>query len=145
MRLRECTYKDFTNCKPRTFNGIGGVIALSQWFEKTESIFEICSYTEGSKVKFVACTFSDRPLTWLNSHVKSLTLIVANAMGWEALKGLIIKEYWSRGEVQKMEQELWSLTMKGSNIVAYTARFSDLAALCNNMVPTEGKKIERYI
>lgn len=35
--------------------------------------------------------------------------------------------------------------MKGSDIVSYTARFSELVALCPNMVPTEGKKIERYI
>ena len=35
--------------------------------------------------------------------------------------------------------------MKGSDIVAYTARFNDLVALCPNMVPTESKKIERYI
>ena len=35
--------------------------------------------------------------------------------------------------------------MKGSDIVAYTARFIDLGALCVGMVPTEGKKIERYI
>ena len=27
---RECSYKDFTNGKARTFNGTGGVIALSQ-------------------------------------------------------------------------------------------------------------------
>ena len=35
--------------------------------------------------------------------------------------------------------------MKGSNMVSYTARFSELVALCPNLVPTEGKKIERYI
>ena len=35
--------------------------------------------------------------------------------------------------------------MKGSNIVAYTARFSDLVALCPGMVPNENKKIERFI
>ncbi|CAH1437260.1 unnamed protein product [Lactuca virosa] len=35
--------------------------------------------------------------------------------------------------------------MQGSDIVAYTARFCDLVALCPNMVPTESKKIERYI
>ena len=54
VHSRECSYKDFTNCKPRTFNGTGGIIALSQWFEKRESIFEICSCSEGSKVKFAA-------------------------------------------------------------------------------------------
>mgnify|MGYP001552490261 CR=1 FL=1 len=35
--------------------------------------------------------------------------------------------------------------MKGFDIVAYTARFSDLVTLCPNMIPTESKKIERYI
>ena len=35
--------------------------------------------------------------------------------------------------------------MKGSNVVAYTARFCELVVLCPNMIPTEGKKIERYI
>ena len=61
------------------------------------------------------------------------------------MKGLMIEEYCPRGEIQKLEQELWSLTMKGTDVVAYTARFSELVALCPNMVPTEGKKIERYI
>ncbi|CAH1452087.1 unnamed protein product [Lactuca virosa] len=66
-------------------------------------------------------------------------------MGWEALRELMIEEYCPRGEIQKLEQELWSLTMKGSDIVSYTARFCELVALCPNMVHTEGKKIERYI
>ena len=57
VRSRECSYKDFTDFKPLSFKGTGGVIALSQWFEKTESVFEICSCPEESKVKFVACTF----------------------------------------------------------------------------------------
>ena len=43
----------------RTFNGTGGVIALIRWFEKTESIFEICDCPKEGKVRFVACTFVD--------------------------------------------------------------------------------------
>ena len=52
------------------------------------------------------------------------------------MKEMMIEEYCPRGEVQKLEHELWSLTMKGSNIVAYTARFRDLVALCLGMDPT---------
>ncbi|GJY22670.1 putative reverse transcriptase domain-containing protein [Tanacetum coccineum] len=37
----ECTYKDFLNCKPLTFKGTKGVVVLSQWFEKMESVFHI--------------------------------------------------------------------------------------------------------
>ncbi|GJT54060.1 hypothetical protein Tco_0989114 [Tanacetum coccineum] len=37
----ECTYKDFLNCKPLTFKGTEGVVVMSQWFEKMESVFHI--------------------------------------------------------------------------------------------------------
>ncbi|CAH1421687.1 unnamed protein product [Lactuca virosa] len=66
-------------------------------------------------------------------------------MGWETLRDLMIEEYCPRGDIQKLEEELWSLTMKGSDVVSYTARFCELVALCPNMDHTEGKKIERYI
>ncbi|KAL7614413.1 hypothetical protein Lser_V15G05957 [Lactuca serriola] len=54
-RSGDCTFKDFTNSKPISFNGSGGIMALSQWIEKTEAVFEICAYLEVSKVKFAAC------------------------------------------------------------------------------------------
>ena len=79
---KECSYKDFMNAKPTSFDGTGGVISLTRWFEKIESIFEIYAYSESDKVKFAACTFTDKALTWWNVRVKSLTLPVANAMAW---------------------------------------------------------------
>ncbi|GJY30900.1 uncharacterized mitochondrial protein-like protein [Tanacetum coccineum] len=38
---RECTHKDFLNCKPLSFKGTEGVVVLSQWFKKMESVFHI--------------------------------------------------------------------------------------------------------
>ncbi|GJY80158.1 putative reverse transcriptase domain-containing protein [Tanacetum coccineum] len=43
-----------------------------------------------------------------------------------------------------MEQELWTLTLKGDDIEAYNNRFHELALMCPELVPTEKKKIERY-
>ncbi|GKC66718.1 hypothetical protein Tco_1099316 [Tanacetum coccineum] len=37
---RVCTNKDFLNCKPLTFKGTEGVVVLSQWLEKIESVFQ---------------------------------------------------------------------------------------------------------
>ncbi|XP_052627106.1 uncharacterized protein LOC111882448 [Lactuca sativa] len=142
---KECTYKDFLNSKSRSFDGTGGVIALTRWFEKTKSIFEICACPEDNKVKFAACIFTDRALTWWNGQVKSLTLPVANAMSWEDLKELMLTEYCPRGEMQKLEEELWNLKMKGSDITTYTERFSDLSLLCPGMVTPKSRKVERFI
>ena len=144
-RTKECSYKDFTNGKPDSFDGSGGVIALMQWFERTEAVFEICACPEASKVKYAAFTFTRKALTWWNSRVKSLTPAVANSISWEDLKALMLKEYCPRGEVQKLEEELWNLKMSGMDLEAYTARFNDLALLCPAMVTPEEKKIERYL
>ncbi|GKD76835.1 hypothetical protein Tco_1339456 [Tanacetum coccineum] len=35
---RECTYTDFLKCQPLNFKGTEGVVGLTQWFKKTESI-----------------------------------------------------------------------------------------------------------
>ncbi|KAI3750191.1 hypothetical protein L2E82_20820 [Cichorium intybus] len=142
---RTCTYKDFVSCKPITFHGTGGVLTLTRWIEKTESIFDITACPEEMKAKFDACTFAETTMSWWKGHVKSLTLPVANSMGWEELKTMLMKEYCPRGEIQKLEQELWNLTMKGSDLNAYTNRFNDLATLCPAMVTPESVKVERYI
>nr|GEV24972.1 hypothetical protein [Tanacetum cinerariifolium] len=61
---RECTYNDFLNCKPLTFKGTEGVVVLSQWFEKMESVFHISNCALENQVKFATCTFLGNALTW---------------------------------------------------------------------------------
>ncbi|GKB19318.1 putative reverse transcriptase domain-containing protein, partial [Tanacetum coccineum] len=38
---RECTYQDFLKCQPLYFNGMEGVVGLTCWFEKMETVFHI--------------------------------------------------------------------------------------------------------
>ncbi|GKD42334.1 putative reverse transcriptase domain-containing protein, partial [Tanacetum coccineum] len=117
-----CSYKTFMNGKPHSFKGTEGVVGLKRWFEKMEQVFEICKCAEDDKVKFAMCTFEGRALTWWNGN-----------------------EYCPATEIQRMEQELWTLTLKGDDIEAYNNRFHELALMCHELVPTEKKKIERYI
>ena len=46
----------------------------------------------------------------------SLTPAVANSINWEELKAVMLKEYCPRGEVQKLEEELWNLKMSGTDL-----------------------------
>ncbi|KAL4566462.1 hypothetical protein LXL04_030577, partial [Taraxacum kok-saghyz] len=125
------------NCKPHNFAGTGGVIELTRWFEKTESVFQISNCPADCQVKFAACTFMHATLSWWNTHVQTTGIVEANAMTWEELKTKMIKEYCPRSELQKLEQELWNLTMQGSNITGYINRFNDLSVLCPAMVAPE--------
>ncbi|GJS50712.1 putative reverse transcriptase domain-containing protein [Tanacetum coccineum] len=42
-----------------------------------------------------------------------------------------------RNEIQKMESELWNLTVKNNDLATYTQRFQELTMMCTKMVPEE--------
>ncbi|GJS22547.1 putative reverse transcriptase domain-containing protein [Tanacetum coccineum] len=44
-----------------------------------------------------------------------------------------------------MENELWNLKVKGTNLTAYNQRFQELILLCPKMVPNTNRLLERYI
>nr|GEW48908.1 putative reverse transcriptase domain-containing protein [Tanacetum cinerariifolium] len=77
---RECTYPDFMKCKPLNFKGREGVVELTQ-----------CA------------------LTWWNSYVMTVGPDVAYTMTWVDLKKKMTDKYCPRGEIKKLESELWNL------------------------------------
>nr|GEZ43509.1 hypothetical protein [Tanacetum cinerariifolium] len=143
--VQGCLYKTFMNCNPHSFNGTEGVVGLKRWFEKMEQVFEICKCTEDDKVRFDMCTLEGRALTWWNRNVQTLGLANANQIPWSNLKAMMTTEYCPATKIQKIEQELWTLTLKGDDIEAYNNRFHELALMCPELVLTERKKIEKYV
>ncbi|GJW24693.1 putative reverse transcriptase domain-containing protein [Tanacetum coccineum] len=53
---RECTYQDFMKCKPLYFKGTEGVVELTQWFERMETVFRISNCSVENQIKFSTCT-----------------------------------------------------------------------------------------
>ncbi|GJZ66866.1 putative reverse transcriptase domain-containing protein, partial [Tanacetum coccineum] len=76
--------------------------------------------------------------------VHTLGLVNANHIPWTEFKTMMTTEYCPATEIQRMEQELWTLTLKRDNIEAYNNRFHELALMYPELVPTEKKKIESY-
>ncbi|GJY86945.1 putative reverse transcriptase domain-containing protein [Tanacetum coccineum] len=60
---RECTYQDFMKCKPLYFKGTEGVVELTQWFERMETIFRISNCSVENQIKFSTCTLLAGALT----------------------------------------------------------------------------------
>ncbi|GJS61717.1 putative reverse transcriptase domain-containing protein [Tanacetum coccineum] len=87
--VQGCSYKTFMNGKPHSFSGTEGVVGLKRWFEKMEQVFEICKCAEDDKIP------------------------------WSNVKAMMTTEYCPATEIQRMEQELWTLTLKGDDIEAY--------------------------
>ncbi|GKD69030.1 reverse transcriptase domain-containing protein [Tanacetum coccineum] len=142
---RECTYSDFLKCQPLNFKGTEGVVGLTRWFEKMEYVFHISKYTVACQIKFATCTLQGNALTWWNSHVKTVTHKVAYAMTWKTLKKMMTDKYCPRGEIKKLEIEMWNLKVKGTDVVSYNQRFQELSLMCSRMFPEESDEMEKYV
>nr|GEW94927.1 putative reverse transcriptase domain-containing protein [Tanacetum cinerariifolium] len=53
---RVCSDTDFMKYQPLNFKGAEGIVGLSQWLEKMESVFHISGCTIDNQVKFATCT-----------------------------------------------------------------------------------------
>ncbi|GKE36798.1 reverse transcriptase domain-containing protein, partial [Tanacetum coccineum] len=140
-----CSYKTFTACNPKEFDGKGGVVALTRWVEKMESVFHNSGCTANQRVKYAASCFVNKALTWWNTHVQARGHEAAIGISWNEFRALIMEDLCPSNEMEKLENEFWNLTMVGANHVAYTDRFHELAKLVPHMVTPESSRIKRYI
>nr|GEY62739.1 reverse transcriptase domain-containing protein [Tanacetum cinerariifolium] len=62
---RECAYQDFMKSKPLYFKGTEGVVELTHWFERIETVFHISNCTMENQIKFATCTLLESALTWM--------------------------------------------------------------------------------
>ncbi|GJZ41180.1 reverse transcriptase domain-containing protein [Tanacetum coccineum] len=107
---------------PREPVGTEGVVDLTQWFERMETVFRIKNCTVENQVEV------------------ALVLLMGIAPNMK-----MTTKYCPRNEIKKVEAELWNLKVKGTDVVAYNQRFQELALLCDRMFPEETDKIKRYV
>ncbi|GJS98251.1 putative reverse transcriptase domain-containing protein [Tanacetum coccineum] len=93
-------------------HGTEGVVGLTQWVKKMESVFLISKCAITSQVKYASCTLQGSALTWWNSHPRAVGQDVAYTMPWTALKRMITDKYYPRGEIKKLESEYSNLRVR---------------------------------
>ncbi|GJY78557.1 putative reverse transcriptase domain-containing protein [Tanacetum coccineum] len=98
---RPCFYADFMKCQPLNFKGTEGVVGLTRWIEKMESVFNISGCAIENQVKFATCTLLGTALTWWNGQIRTLGP-EAYAMTWEVLKKKMTDKYCPQGESNLM-------------------------------------------
>ncbi|GKC63736.1 reverse transcriptase domain-containing protein, partial [Tanacetum coccineum] len=140
---RPCFYADFMKCQPLNFKGTEGVVGLTRWIEKMESIFNISGCAIKNQVKFATCTLLGAALTWWNGQIRTLGPD-AYTMTWEVLKKKMTDKYCPQGEIKKLEIELWNLKVKGNDVPTYTKRFQELTLISTKFVANETEKVDKY-
>ncbi|GKA10235.1 putative reverse transcriptase domain-containing protein [Tanacetum coccineum] len=142
---RECTYQDFMKCKPLYFKGTEGVVELTQWFERMETVFRISNCSVENQVKFSTCTLLASALTWWNSHVMTVTHDVAYSMTWVDLRKKMTDKYCPRNEMKKLEVELWNLKVieESDKIERFVGGLPDM--IHGNIVASKPKTMQAAI
>ncbi|GJZ77677.1 putative reverse transcriptase domain-containing protein [Tanacetum coccineum] len=141
---RPCFYADFMKCQPLNSKGTEGVVGLTRWIEKMESVFNISGCAIKNQVKFATCTLLGAALTWWNGQIRTLGPD-AYTMTWEVLKKKMTDKYCPQGEIKKLEIELWNIKVKGNDVPTYTEHFQELTMICTKFVANETKKVDKYI
>nr|GEV93492.1 reverse transcriptase domain-containing protein [Tanacetum cinerariifolium] len=110
---------EFLNRQPHNFKGIEGAVGLTRWFKKMEFLFHSSNCA-------IECQIG-----------------VAYDMLWKDLTKMMNEVYCPRKEIQKLKNELWNLTIKGTDVMGYTQRFQELALLCPKWLPVTPPKMRR--
>ncbi|GKD55643.1 putative reverse transcriptase domain-containing protein [Tanacetum coccineum] len=147
---RECTFQDFLKCKPHNFLGTKGVVVLTRWFEKMETVFNISNYPPKYQVKYATYTLQDSALTWNEIHKIETEL-------WNlTVKGNDLTDYTQRfqelillctrmvpDEEDRVERFIGGLpdNIQGNVIAANPDRLQDAIRIANQLMD---KKVQGY-
>ncbi|GJY65332.1 putative reverse transcriptase domain-containing protein, partial [Tanacetum coccineum] len=139
------SYKEVLACNPKEYDGKRGVVVLTRWIEKIESVHDMSGCSIDQKVKYTAGSFLGKDLTWWNSQIRTLSREVTVSMSWNDFKFMMIQEFCPSHKMQNLESKLWNHAMVGAGHVAYTNRFHELARLVPHLATPESRMIEKYI
>ncbi|GJT25898.1 reverse transcriptase domain-containing protein [Tanacetum coccineum] len=107
-----CSYKTFQACGPKEYDGKGGAVALTRWFEKIETVIDNSGCLDNQRVKYAASSLVNKALTWWKGQVQIRGRDAANGMTWNDFKALMKEEFSPEHELEKLELELWNHRME---------------------------------
>nr|GEV48982.1 hypothetical protein [Tanacetum cinerariifolium] len=112
------SYKEFLACNPKEYDRNGGVVVLTRWIEKMESVHDMSGCSIDQKVKYAAGSFVGKALTWmieryvygLAPHIREMVAAtkpqtiqkgvqISGAMTDEAIRNGSIKKIKKRGNL----------------------------------------------
>ncbi|GJY22741.1 putative reverse transcriptase domain-containing protein [Tanacetum coccineum] len=108
-------------------NGMEGVVGLTRWFKKMETVFYISNCPPRYQLKYATCALLDGALTWWNSHKRTVGVNDAYAMMWK----------------DTVEKYIGGLpnSIQGNVIASEPVRLQDAIRIANNLM---GQKLKGY-
>ncbi|GJU72906.1 putative reverse transcriptase domain-containing protein [Tanacetum coccineum] len=124
--------------------GNEGVVGLTRWFKKMETVFHISNCSPNYQVKYASCTLQNDALTWWNSYKRTVGTDAAYVMTWKALIKLMTKfqelvllcTKMVPEEEDRVEKFIGGLpnNIQGNVIATKPTRLQDVVRIANNLM-----------
>ncbi|GKE02258.1 putative reverse transcriptase domain-containing protein, partial [Tanacetum coccineum] len=124
--------------------GTEGVVGLTQWFEKIESVFHISSCIVECQVKYATCTLLGSALTWWNSHVKTVGHDAAYWMPWRTLMKMMTDKRMLPEDFDKVEKYVGGLSdmIQGNVMSSKQKMMQEASKFANDLID---QKIRNFV
>nr|GEZ98711.1 hypothetical protein [Tanacetum cinerariifolium] len=124
-----CSYTDFMKYQHLKFKGTKGVVGLSQWLEKIESVFHISGCAIDNQVKFTTCTLLGAALTWVKGND-----VAAYTQHFQELALMCTK--FLANEIEKVDKYISGLpdNIHGNVMSARPKTLDETIELANNLM-----------
>ncbi|XP_021996234.1 uncharacterized protein LOC110893432 [Helianthus annuus] len=116
-----------------------------KWLDEMETAMDISNCADKDVVKFVSQSFKGEALAWWKAMVQSTGKIPLYNMGWSNFVDHIRENYCPQHEVEKVEIDFLTLTMKNLDCQQYATDFNSLSRLVPYLITPEPKRIVRFI
>ncbi|GJY30449.1 putative reverse transcriptase domain-containing protein [Tanacetum coccineum] len=123
---RECTYQDFLKCQPLSFNRTEGVVGLTRWFKKIETVFHISNCPEKYQVKYAtAYKVDDRKMSVTERGSERWRLVVELGSYQCSRENVLEAKMW-----QELDHD-WKMRKRGMLDLFPTATSASCTMQCH--------------
>nr|GEU89923.1 hypothetical protein [Tanacetum cinerariifolium] len=104
-----CSYKELLTCNPKEYDGKGGVVVLTRWIEKIESVQDMSGCSIDQKVIYTAGSFVEsrqieRYVSGLDPQIRGMVAPTEPKTMQKAVHGVLTDEAVRNGSIKKVEK-----------------------------------------
>ncbi|XP_057473033.1 uncharacterized protein LOC130761541 [Actinidia eriantha] len=133
------TIQQFRDLRPATFEGTTDLEVAMRWLQEIKKTYTVFPCTDAQKISFVAYMFVGEAHEW-----RLLTSEREPNMTWERFQAIFDDKYFPQALKSKTLKEFIHLKQGNMTVMAYEAKFMELARYAPYMMDTEEKKARNF-
>ncbi|CAO2827525.1 unnamed protein product [Amaranthus hypochondriacus] len=139
----QSTFDRFDRHRPATYNGVADPLILEGSLREIENLFDATGFPPEERVAIGTYYLKFEADNWW-STVKNECL-ATSGFGWPQFAEKLKTRFYPDELRWQKQEEFLSLNQGLMSVQEYTDKFTELSRFALNIIPTEAKRVKRYI